>query len=55
MEGGIRVFDEDDYNAYDDYSDFEYLESSVSEFVRIVLWTSVATLLVIGGALVLAF
>lgn len=55
MEEVIRVFNDDDYETYDDYSEFEYLESSVSEFVRIVLWTSVVVLLVIGGALALAF
>lgn len=42
------MFDEEDDYAYDEYSDFEYLESSVSEAMRIVAWSVVATLIGVG-------
>lgn len=46
---------EEEYEyAYDDYADFDYLEGSVSEAVRIMAWSAVVTLLAVGLLLMVA-
>lgn len=41
------MFDEED--TYDEYSEFEYFETSVSESAKFIGWTILLTLLVVGA------
>jgi len=46
------MFDEED--TYDDYSEFDYFEESVSESLRLVAWTMLITLLAVGLVIAVA-
>ncbi len=41
------MFDEDE-EMYEEYSDFEYFEESVSESMRLIVWTALITLFAVG-------
>lgn len=48
------MFDDDD-EVWDEYSEFEYFESSLSESMKFVAWTALLTLLAVGFVLAIAF
>lgn len=45
---------EEDEDIYDDYSEFEFFEDSVSESLKLIAWTMLLTLLAVGFVLAVA-